>query len=140
MTMTNAMRARVLDALYGDVPIAPAATLYVALSTTTPAVDGSNFTRPVGNAYADVAVVNNTTNWPAATAADPAVESNGADITFPTPTGSWGTVTYWGVAESDGGAIIDYGVLDTARAIDAGSEPVKFATGALKSRLRSPSV
>lgn len=140
MTLTNAMKARVLDAIYGDTPVAPAATLYVALSTTAPNADGTAFTRPSGNAYADVAVANNATKWPAATAADPAVQENGEVVTFPDPTGPWGEVGWWGVAETDGGTIVDYGALTVARTIDVGSEPVSFAAAALKSRLRNPSV
>lgn len=135
MPMTDATKARLLDALYGNTAAAPAATLYVALSTTTPTDTGSNFTRPVGNNYADVAVTNNTTNWPNANVANPSEKSNGIAITFPTPSGSWGTVTHWGIAESDGGAVIDWAALDTSRAIDASSDPVEFAIGALKTRL-----
>lgn len=138
MPYTQAMRKRVQDAVYGATPVAPAATLYVALSTTVPTDTGGNFTRPVGGAYADVAVTNNATNFPAATLANPTVKQNGTKVTFPVPTGSWGTVTHWGVAESAGGAVVDWTALTTARAVGVGSDPVEFAIGALKSTLAPP--
>lgn len=140
MSLTTAMKRRVLNAIYGDTAVAPPLNLHVALSTTTPAADGTNFTRPVGNGYADVAVANNATNWPAASVANPSEKSNGTEIGFPNPTGPWGTVTHWGVAEAAGGTVIDWAPLDVARTIDIGSEPVRFLAGALKTRLRNPTV
>ena len=135
MPLTDAMKARVLDAIYQDSPVGPAATLYVALSTTAPSSDGSNFTRPSGNGYSDVAVTNNETNWPNASEANPSVKENGTTITFPEATGSWGTITHWGVAELDGGTVIDWAPLDASKEVVEGDIP-RFQPGELTTRLQ----
>jgi hypothetical protein len=93
------------------------ATVYVALSTTTPANDGTNVTEPSGNGYARVAVTNDTTHWPAASSR---TKSNGATITFPTATASWGTPTYAVIyTASTGGSVLAFGPIGTPTAIGA---------------------
>lgn len=93
-------------------------TLYCALSTTTPASDGTGFTEPVGAAYARVAVTNNATNFPAAASK---TKHNGAAITFPTASGSWGTITWAGWYDaSSGGNFRGAGPLGTPKAVASG--------------------
>ena len=57
---------------------------------------------------------------------------NDADITFPTSTGSWGTVTHIGLHESDTGTgnMIYHTELDIAKTIDAG-DIFKISSGDL---------
>ena len=137
MPLTNATKARLLNGLYGNTAVAPAANLFVALSTTTPTATGGNFTRPVGGAYADVEVTNNATNWPAATDADPSVKSNGTEVVFPEATASWGEITHWGVAETADGTVVDWAPLDVAKTVDEG-DTAKFEVGELKTQLQNP--
>lgn len=47
-------------------------------------------TEPSGGAYARQGLTNNTTSWPAPTGGNPATVSNGAVVTYPTTTASWG--------------------------------------------------
>lgn len=71
--LKNAM----LDSVFGS---GSPATVYVALTVAGVEVSGSGYTR--------AAVTNNSTNFPAASGG---AKTNGTAITFPTPTGSWGT-------------------------------------------------
>lgn len=91
---TSYLSKKLLDHVAGATIYVPPATMYVALSLSAfdPEVTGDAFSEisDVGTAYARVAVTNDTTNWPLATLAAPAVKSNGADIIFPTATDDWG--------------------------------------------------
>lgn len=100
--------------------LAPA-TYYVGLSLTTPAADGTNITEPSGGSYARVAVTNNSTNWPAASSR---VKSNGTVITFPTATGTWGSVTDFFLADaSTAGNVLAYGELTTPQTVTSTGTP-----------------
>jgi hypothetical protein len=123
---TDAEERAVADLRFGS---GTPATLYWALSTTVPNEDGSNFTEPVGNAYARVAVTNNTTNFPAATTSSGlTVKTNGTAITFPNPTGAWGLLVYYGIyAVSSGGTPNYVNPLDTQISPQSGNTPVQFA-------------
>lgn len=110
-----------LDAQYGD---GSPATLYCAVSTTTPVSAGTNFTEPSGNGYARVAVTNNATNFPNASSK---TKNNGTDITFPTATGSWGTITWAGWYDaSSGGNLLAAGPLTSSKTIGTG-DTLKFS-------------
>lgn len=105
-------------------------TLYVALTTAAPtgSSTGSTITEPSGNAYARVSVTANTSNFSAASAGS---ISNSAAITFPTATGSWGTVTNFAVCDaSTAGNVLFYGTLGASQAITSGMTP-SFASSAL---------
>jgi hypothetical protein len=90
--VTDAVANDLLDVLLGAGAnsVSPA-TVYAGLSTTAPADDGTGVTEPSGGAYARVAITNNATNFPTATAR---TKANGTAITFPTATSSWGTATH----------------------------------------------
>lgn len=78
----------------------PVGTAYLALSTTTPNEDGTNFTEPsTANGYARQSL-----NLPAPTTG---TASNPSTITFgPATNASWGTITYLGVfLVSTGGTV-----------------------------------
>jgi hypothetical protein len=109
------------------------ATWYVGLSITQPNDDGSNFTEPVGFAYARVAMVNNNTNWPAATTVSGVTnKSNGVAITFPNPTGNWGLIIFWGVFVAATLGLPEFtNPLDTAITPQNGNTPVQFGIGQL---------
>lgn len=113
---------KTLDAILGgahsaDMP----ATVYVALTVAGVEVSGGS--------YARVAVTNNDTNWPDASGRQ---KANGTAITFPQPTGTWGTVDGWELRDaSTAGNIIIDGDLAAARNVTAASDPPEFAVGAL---------
>lgn len=104
------------------------ATWYLGLSTTVPNDDGSGFTEPVGGSYARVTVTNNATNFPAATTVSGVTtQTNGTKFTFPTPTGTWGSIVYAGFYTSTTGGTVQYTfALDTAITVKNGNTPVEF--------------
>lgn len=112
--------------------VAPA-TWYLGLSTTIPNEDGSNFTEPVALAYARVACVNNITNFPnATTVGGVTTKTNGVAFSFPTPTGFWGQMLYWGFFILSTGDIPHYfNPLDNPITCQSGNTPVQFAIGQL---------
>lgn len=120
----------IADAQFGS---GSPANWYFGLSTTTPADDGSGFTEPSGNAYARVTVVNNSTNFPAAsTTGGVTTKSNGTAITFPNPTGNWGAITYAGVFTASSGGTPEYTfALLTTITPKSGNTPVQFDIGGL---------
>lgn len=118
----------ILDHIFGGGDYVRPATLYIGLSTTTISDAGGNITEPSGNGYARVAVANNATNFPTASAG---ATSNGTPITFPAATGSWGTITDFFIADAaSGGNILAYGALNASQAVASG-ETINFAVGAL---------
>jgi hypothetical protein len=64
-----------------------APTISVGLSTSTPADAGTGITEPSGNNYGRVTVA----TWNASSGG---ASANTGDIDFPTPSGSWGLITY----------------------------------------------
>lgn len=100
-------------------------TVYVALFTAAPN-DAGGGTEVSGGAYARVAVTNNSTNFPNASGGS---KSNGTVITFPTASGSWGTVTHFAIMDaSSGGNIIHYGAVAVSKAIASGETAIFQAT------------
>ncbi len=103
--------------------------VYVALSTADPGADGSGFTEPGGGiAYARVSVANTAVEWPAAASAQ---KSNANAVNFAQATGSWGTISHWGLYSAvSGGTLLVWGELDTPRAI-AANDQAQFGPGEL---------
>lgn len=115
---TDYLEAEILDHVFGGAAYTAPATLYIALGTsaTTPAEGGTGFTEPSGNAYARVAMTNNATNFPAASGG---AKTTGTDITFPTATGSWGTIRYVGIYDADtAGHLLGWAQLAADQAIN----------------------
>lgn len=109
------------------------ATWYLGLSTTLPNEDGSGFTEPVGGSYARVAITNNATNFPAAvTSSGTTTKANGTKFTFPNPTGTWGSIGYYGFFTAATGGVPQYAAaLDTGITVKSGNTPVEFDIGML---------
>lgn len=128
---SNFLENAILDHVLGGGDYTRPATVYVALFTDTNTQtqrDAGTVTEVSGSAYARVSVTNNSTNWPAASSGS---KSNGTAITFPTPTGSWGTVTAFGVYDaSTAGNLLYHGDLTASQAVASGNT-VSFAISAL---------
>lgn len=123
MAFSNYLRDELLDEVWGGEDFTPPTSVYVGLSTTTPNDDGTNVSEPSGGSYARVETTNNLTNWPAAT---DGVKENGAEITFPQATASWGTVTHVVMYDADtGGNFLGFGALTTSKSIENG-DTAKF--------------
>ena len=97
-------------------------TVYVALYTTDP-TDADTGTEVTGGSYARTAV----------TFAAPSngVTTNNADVTFPTCTLAWGTVTHIGIKDAlTAGNLLYHSPLDASKTIDLG-DVFKITTGNL---------
>jgi hypothetical protein len=117
-SFTNYLENKLLDHVFGGGNYTRPATLYIGLSTSDPGETGSTAGEPSGNGYARVAVVNNATNFPAASGG---AKTNGTPIEFPEATGAWGTVTHFFIADnSTGGNVLGYGALNVPKSPTAG--------------------
>lgn len=132
---TDIAEREIADAFFGGgaTTWAPA-TWYLAISTTLPNDDGTNFTEPVGGSYARVAVVNNTTNFPAAvTTLGVTIKSLATAASFPTPSGLWGVIGWYGWFKLSSGDTVRFvNALDTPVTVQSGNTPVQFAANMLQ--------
>ncbi len=120
-------------------PTAPA-SVYVALYTAAPSDSGGGTEIPFTNNYSRVAVSRALTAWAGTQAAASTVASSGtggvtsnnAAITFPVPSGSWGTVTHFAILDaSTAGNMLFHGALTVTQTINTGNT-VSFAAGQLQ--------
>lgn len=128
---SNFCSKEILDQLLGASAYTAPTPIWYGLTTAaiTAAQTGSTVTEVSGGSYARVSQTNNLTNWPAATGTLSATKSNATAVTFPTATGSWGTVTDMFIADaSTGGNILYFGALTTSKAITT-DDVAKFAIG-----------
>lgn len=120
--MSNYLENALINATLRNTSYTSPATVYVALFTSDPTDAGSG-TEVSGGSYARQS----------ATFGAP---SNGAStissaIEFPQATGSWGTVTHFGIYDaSTSGNLLYHGALTASKAIDTG-DVFKFASSAL---------
>ena len=97
-------------------------TVYVSLWTTDPTDAGSG-TEVSGGSYARTAVTFG--------APSNGVTTNSADVTFPTATGSWGTVGWIGINDAlTTGNLLYHTPLDTSKTVTSG-DIFKISTGNL---------
>lgn len=97
-------------------------TVYVALYTTDP-TDADTGTEVSGGSYARQSVTFG--------APSNGVSTNSADVTFPTATGSWGTVAYIGLRDaSSGGNLLYHTPLDSSKSVASG-DVFKISSGNL---------
>ena len=102
---------KLLDHVLGAATYTPPVTVYIALYTVAPS-DAGGGTEVTGGSYARVAVTNNATNFPAATA-------------------SWGTVVAHAELDAPtGGNFLYWGDLTVSKAINSG-DTASFAVGDL---------
>jgi hypothetical protein len=79
----------VFDWLFRAQALSQPTHVKIALSTSTPADAGTGITEPSGNNYSQP----NFDTWNAA-AGDPEAATNNGTLAMPTPSGSWGLITY----------------------------------------------
>jgi hypothetical protein len=133
---------KVLDHIFTDPAWAPAATLYIGLSSTTPTEAGGNLTEPSTGSYARVAT--SATDWSAASGTAPAVKTNTATFTFPTATADWASaanLTYFTlhnhITDTTSTNFIAFGALTVAKPVLNG-DTASFAASAITMQLGDP--
>jgi hypothetical protein len=113
--LSDTFENRVLDwVLVTGTPTRPSGT-WLALYTATPTDSTAGTEVTNANAYARQAITFD--------AAASGATQNAADITYPTATGSWGTITHWAVVDSathGAGNIIIYGAFNASKTIASG--------------------
>ena len=120
--MSNFLENALINATLRNTTYTSVATVYVSLWTTDPTDAGSG-TEVSGGSYARTAV---TFGAPSG-----GVTTNSADVTFPTATGSWGTVGWIGINDAlSGGNLLYHTALDTSKTITSG-DIFKISTGNL---------
>jgi hypothetical protein len=136
---TNAVEQALLDHFLTDPAYVPPATMYIGVSSTTPAEDGTGFTEPSGGGYARVSTA--AADWGAASGTAPATKSNTAVKTFPTATADWlagANLTHFGLFDAaTAGALLCWGALGTAKPVLNG-DTASFGAGALVLKLGDP--
>lgn len=107
MTKSITYANAVLDAEFGSG--SPASHELAFCTDTIVASDtGSTITEPSGNNYSRTSVTNNSTNWPSASGGS---KSNGAALSSPQSTGSWGRIIDWALVRVSTGVIAAFGHL-----------------------------
>ena len=100
--LSNFAEDQILEGYFGAAAISLPATLYMALSSTAPADDGTNVSEPVGNNYARKAVSNIPGNWTAP--AGTGQTDNVNDVVFNQATGgAWGIMNHLAIFDVPAG-------------------------------------
>lgn len=126
------IRAHVFRTATFTKPAALAVSLHTADPTDVTATAAANEVAHAGG-YERVARNPLDANWTAASATD-GVTNNAAAITFPAPTGNWGTVTHFGIWDSatyGAGNLLFHGSLGASKNVSSGDPAPYFAAGAL---------
>lgn len=133
---TNTEEAALLDGRLNAV------TLWLGVSSTTPAETGSGVTEPSGGAYARVEVNGAGGAWSAAVAGAPTEKANAATLSFPQASAAWaGGVNLTHLVLYDaasGGTLRYFAAMTTPKPVLQG-DTLSVAAGALKVQLGDPS-
>lgn len=120
--MSNYLENALVNATLRNTSYTSPAAVYVALFTTDPTDAGSG-TEVSGGSYARQAATFGAPSNGASTTT--------ADIQFPQATGSWGTITHFGVYDaSSSGNLLYHGALTASKTIETG-DVFKIASGSL---------
>jgi len=132
MSFSIALCQDVLDHLVGNAAWTAPANIFVGLSSTTPAEDGTNVTEPSAGAYARVSTA--AVDWNSATAADPSVVDNANEVTFPTATADWlaaAALTHFVLYDAiTAGNFLGSGALTVPKPV-VDTDTAKFSAGSL---------
>ena len=121
---SNYLENALINAVLRNTTYTSPATVYVSLYTSDPTdSDSGTEVSTSGTAYARQAVTFG--------APSNGVSTNSADVTFPTATSSFGTVTHIGIHDaSTSGNLLFHTILDNSKTIDTG-DIFRITTGNL---------
>lgn len=110
--MSNFLENALINATLRNTSYTSPTTVYVGLYTSDPG-EGNTGTEVSGGSYARTSVTFG--------APSNGVSTNSASVTFPTATGTWGTVTHVGILDaSTSGNLLYYTALDASKSIASG--------------------
>ena len=110
--MSNYLENALINATLRNTSYTSPTTVYVGLYTSDPG-EGNTGTEVSGGSYARTAVTFG--------APSNGVSTNSSAVTFPTATGTWGTITHIGILDaSTSGNLLYYTALDASKSIASG--------------------
>jgi hypothetical protein len=119
---SNYLENALINATLRNTTYTSPTTVYVALYSTNP-TDADTGTEIAGGSYARTAVTFG--------APSNGVSTNSADVTFPTATGTWGTVSHVGIRDaSTAGNLLYHAALTASKTVSSG-DIFKISTGNL---------
>lgn len=120
--MSDYLENKILDHVLGTTAYTAPSTVYIGLATASFADDNSG-TELTGNNYSRVSA--------SFDAAASGTTDNSAAIEFAAATGSWGSVSHFGIFDAaSSGNLLIHGAFTSAKTISAG-DVLKIATGDL---------
>lgn len=127
--MSNYLEGEIIKHVFRTGSFVKPTILAVGLFTSSP-TDGNTATEISGNAYARAVLNPSDANWSAPSSGNGSTSNSGV-LTFPTPSGNWGTVTHFGIYDAtSGGNLLFWGPLIDDRTITSG-DSVTFSIGQL---------
>ena len=120
--MSDWLKAKLLEHVYGGTTYTPPATIYIALFTVAPTSAGGG-TECSGGGYTRKAVTNNTTNFPAVTGTSTKTSVlHVAQTMGPSSSPGWGTAVAWGYYDaSSGGNFLGWADMNNPQTINTGA-------------------
>ena len=123
MAMTTYLKNKTLDNLFRGESYTSPSIIYVALSKSAPASNGSNCTEPDAASYKRLAISSNSVNWNAANGGS---ISNSSTLRFSEAEESWTTqaapITHWAMFDQEtGGNMLFYGQLTKTQEVPRGA-------------------
>lgn len=137
-SLSDALENLLIDHVLRNIAYPTPTGIWVALFTTPPSEAGPG-TEVTGGGYARVQVGPSLTAWTATqggtsgpSTGTGGLAANAADVFFPAPTGTWGTVTHMALFDAPtGGRMLMQTALAAPRTVNGGDQPPKFAAGAI---------
>lgn len=136
--MSDYLENKLVDHIFRNTQFTMPSTIYIALFTGAPSDSGGG-TEVSGTGYTRVQVGPSTSTWmgthgttSGASSGTGGLTDNAAQITFPSPTSSWGSITHFGIFDATtSGNLLFHGALTTPKTVNGGDPAPYFATGAL---------
>ena len=130
MPKSNYLENELINHVFRTATFSKPSALYVALYTVTPS-DAGGGTECSGGGYARVSVPPLNANWDA-TSGSNGKTANTAAVTFPTPSGSWGSIVAFAILDaSSSGNFLYWGPLTNPKSVNNGDPAPKFNIGQL---------
>lgn len=135
--MSDYLENKLVDHIFRATSFTMPAAMWMSLHTANPTDTGSG-SEVSGNSYARAQLNPSTTNWAntqnsgsGASTGTGGQTVNNVIISFPTPSGTWGTVTHFGIWDaSTVGNLLVYGALTVSKTINT-SDVVTFPVATL---------
>ena len=127
--MSNYLEGEIIKHIFRSDIFSKPTVLAMGLFTGSP-TDANSAKEISGNGYGRAQLNPADANW-AAPSSGSGLTSNLSAITFPTPTGSWGTITHFGIYDSpSAGNLLFWGPLTDSRTVTTG-DSMSFTIGQL---------